>query len=66
MSIGSFKNVTNKLFAYELYIYLRNSTGLNSGVFFSLTGCHTKAEESSMSYYLPIAERKIIGSISFS
>ena len=41
-------------------------TGLNSEFSFSLTSCLTKAEELSLSYYLPIAGGRIIGFIPFS
>ena len=40
-------------------------TGLNSEFSFSETSCLTKAEEPSLSYYLPIAGRRIIGFIHF-
>ena len=46
--------------------FKRSLTGLNSEFSFSLTSCLTKAEESSLSYYLPIAGRRIIGFIPFS
>ena len=36
-------------------LFKRSLTGLNSEFSFSLTSCHTKAEEPSLSYYLPIA-----------
>ena len=36
-------------------IFKRSLTGLNSQFFFSSTSCLTKAEEPSLSYYLPIA-----------
>ena len=41
-------------------------TGLNSEFSFSWTSCLTKAEENSLSYYLPIAGGRIIGFIPFS
>ena len=45
-------------------IFKRSLTGLNSEFSFSLTSCLTKAEEPSLSYYLPIAGGRIIGFIS--
>ena len=36
---------------------------LNSEFSFSLTGCHYKIKESSLPYYLPVAERRIVGII---
>ena len=39
--------------------------GLNSEFSFSKTSCLTKAEEPSLSYYLPIAGGRIIGFIPF-
>ena len=46
-------------------IFKRCLTGLNSEFSFSKTSCLTKAEEPSLSYYLPIAGGKIIGFIHF-
>ena len=46
-------------------IFKRSLTGLNSEFSFSLTSCLTNAEEPSLSYYLPIAGRRIIGFIPF-
>ena len=46
-------------------IFKRILTGLNSEFSFSKTSCLTKAEESSMPYYLPIAGGRIIGFIPF-
>ena len=46
-------------------IFKRSLTGLNSEFSFSWTSCLTKAEEPSLSYYLPIAGRRIIGFIAF-
>ena len=46
-------------------IFKRSLTGLNSEFFFSKTSCLTKAEEPSLSYYLPIAGGRIIGFIPF-
>ena len=46
-------------------IFKRSLTGLNSEFSFSKTSCLTKAEEHSLSYYLPIAGRRIIGFIPF-
>ena len=54
-----------------MYIYStksilkRSLTGLNTGFSFSLTSCLTKAEEASLSYYLPIARGRIIEFIPF-
>ena len=45
--------------------FKRNLTGLNSEFSFSKTSCLTKAEEPSLSYYLPIAGGRIIGFIPF-
>ena len=46
-------------------IFKRSLTGLNSEFSFSLTSYLTKAEEHSLSYYLPIAGGGIIGFIPF-
>ena len=46
-------------------IFKRSLTGLNSEFSFSQTSCLTKAEEPSLSYYLPIAGGRIIGFIPF-
>ena len=46
-------------------IFKRSLTGLNSEFSFSETSCLTKAEELSLSYYLPIAGGRIIGFIPF-
>ena len=46
-------------------IFRRSLTGLNSEFSFSKTSCLTKAEEPSLSYYLPIAGGRIIGFIPF-
>ena len=46
-------------------IFKRSLTGLNSEFSFSKTSCLTKAEEPSLSYYLPIAGGRIIGFIPF-
>ena len=46
-------------------IFKRSLTGLNSEFSFSYTCCLTKAEEPSLSYYLPIAGGRIIGFIPF-
>ena len=43
----------------------RSLTGLNSEFSFSLTSCLTKAEEPSLSYYLPIAGGRLRGLIPF-
>ena len=42
-------------------IFKRILTGFNSEFSFSKTSCLTKAEEPSLSYYLPIAGGRIIG-----
>ena len=47
-------------------IFNRSLTGLNSEFYFFYTSCLTKAEEPSLSYYLPIAGGRIIGFIPFS
>ena len=47
-------------------IFKRSLTGLNSEYSFSETSCLTKAEEPSLSYYVPIAGGRIIGFIPFS
>ena len=44
-------------------IFKQSLTGLNSVFSFSMTSCHTNAEELSLSYYLPIAGGRIIGFI---
>ena len=46
-------------------IFKRSLTGLNSEFSFSKTSCLTKAEEPSLSYYLPIAGGRIIRFIPF-
>ena len=46
-------------------IFKRSLTGFNSEFSFSLTSCLTKAEEPSLSYYLPNAGGRIIGFIPF-
>ena len=46
-------------------IFKQSLTGLNSEFSFSYTSCLTKAEELSLSYYLPIAGGRIIGFILF-
>ena len=46
-------------------IFKRSLTGLNSEFSFSDKSCLTKAEEPSLSYYLPIAGGRIIGFIPF-
>ena len=45
--------------------FKQHLTGLNSEFSFSLTSCLTKAEETSLPYYLPIAGGRIIGVIPF-
>ena len=45
-------------------VFKRSLTGFNSEFSFS-TSCHTKAEEPSQPYYLPIAGGRIIGFIPF-
>ena len=45
--------------------FKRSLTGFNSEFSFSETSCLTKAEEPSLSYYLPIAGGRIIGFIPF-
>ena len=37
--------------------FKQSTTGLNSGFSFSKTGCHTKIKESSLFYYLFIANK---------
>ena len=46
-------------------IFKQSLTGLNSEFSFFWTSCLTKAEEPSLSYYLPIAGGRIIGFIPF-
>ena len=46
-------------------IFKQSLTGLSSEFSFSETGCRTKTEEPNLSYYLPIAGRRIIGFIPF-
>ena len=50
---------------YTRSIFKRSLTGLNSEFSFSYTSCLTKAEEPSLSYYLPIAGGRKIGFIPF-
>ena len=50
---------------HKVNFFKRSLTGLNSEFSFSLTSCLTKAEEPSLSYYLPIAGGRIIGFIPF-
>ena len=46
-------------------IFKQNFTGLNSESSFSLTRCLAQAEETSLTYYLPIAGGRTIGFIPF-
>ena len=46
-------------------IFKRSLTGLTSEFSFSYTSCLTKAEETSLPYYLPITGGRIIGCIHF-
>ena len=46
-------------------LFKRSLIGLNSEFSFSYTSCQTKAEEPSLSYYLPIAGGRIFGFIPF-
>ena len=48
---------------HKVNFFKRILTGLNSEFSFSSTSCLTKAEEPSLSYYLPIAGGRIIGFI---
>ena len=50
---------------WQMSIFKRSLTGLNSEFSFSKTSCLNKAEEISLSYYLPIAGGRIIGFIPF-
>ena len=50
---------------HKVFFLKRSLTGLNSEFSFSLTSCLNKAEEHSLSYYLPIAGRRSIGFIPF-
>ena len=50
---------------HKVNFFKRSLTGLNSEFSFSLTNCLNKAEELSLSYYLPIAGGRIIGFIPF-
>ena len=43
----------------------RSTTSLNSNFYFYYTDCHTRVEDPSLPYYLPIAGRRIIACISF-
>ena len=43
---------------HKVNFFKRSSTGLNSEFSFSLTSYLTKAEEPSLSYYLPIATQE--------
>ena len=49
----------------QVQFFKRSITGLNSEFSFSLTSCLTKAEETSLPYYLPIAGGRIFGFIPF-
>ena len=49
----------------QAQFFKRSLTGLKSEFSFSWTSCFTKAEEPSLSYYLPIAGGRIIGFIPF-
>ena len=46
-------------------VFKRSLAGLNSEFSFSWTSCLTKAEEPSLSYYLPIAGGRTTGFIPF-
>ena len=46
-------------------IFKRSLTGFNSEFSFSLTSCLTKAEETSLPYYLPITGGRLIGFLPF-
>ena len=50
---------------HQVNFFKRSLTGLNTEFSFSKTSCLTKAEELSLSYYLPIAGGRIIGFILF-
>ena len=50
---------------HKVNFFKRSLTGLKSEFSFSYTSCQTKAEEPSLSYYLPIAGGRIIGFIPF-
>ena len=50
---------------HKVNFFKRSLTGLNSEFSFSETSSLTKAEEPSLSYYLPIAGGRIIGFIPF-
>ena len=46
-------------------IFKQSLTGLNLEFSFTLSSCLTKTEETSLSYYLPLAGGRIIGFIPF-
>ena len=60
-----FTNPSARVGYYTRSIFERSLTGVNSEFSFSQTSCPTKAEEPSLSYYLPIAKGRIIGFIPF-
>ena len=63
--ISIFSNLSARAGYNTRSICKRNLTGLHSEFSFSKTNCLTKAEETSLPYYLPIAGRRIIGFIPF-
>ena len=63
--LSIFTNPSTRAGYDTMSIFKRCLTGLNSEFSFSLTSCLTKAEEPSLSYYLPIAGGRIIGIIPF-
>ena len=50
---------------HKVNLFKQSLTGLNLEFSFSSTSCLSKAEEPSLSYYLPIAGGRIIGFIPF-
>ena len=46
-------------------IFKQSLIGMNSDFFFSLTSCYTKVKETSLPYFVLIAERRIVEFISF-
>ena len=65
MTIYTYIYIHQALCSDTSSIFKQSLTGLNLNFSFSWTSCLTKAEELSLSYYLPIAGGRIIGFIPF-
>ena len=63
--LNIFTNPSSQVGYDSRSMFKRSLTGFNSEFSFSLTSCFTKAEEPSLSFYLPIAGGRIIGFIAF-